>query len=161
MILSCPFRIDKYGSLADLSVMRGQVFYFSDFFLSTGQKVDSGSEIPLRQAQGTVPGISARNDSVPVFRHPKFFVLYTANFYKTHPTAKSPLLQWFQEIKKGEFRNIEEIRSLYPHADKVGRRTVFNIGGNKYRLITRINYLSQKIIISVLTHAEYDKNQWK
>jgi len=84
------------------------------------------------------------------------------DFYKTHPTAKSPLLQWFQEIKKGRFRNIEEIRSLYPHADRVGRRTVFNIGGNNYRLITRINYHSQKIfIIRILTHAEYDKNHWK
>ena len=83
-------------------------------------------------------------------------------FYTVHPTAKSPILHWFQEINKGDFQNIEEIRSLYPHADKVGRRTVFNIGGNNYRLITRINYLSQKVfIICVLTHTEYDKNQWK
>ncbi|QTA88282.1 type II toxin-antitoxin system HigB family toxin [Desulfonema magnum] len=84
------------------------------------------------------------------------------DFYKTHPTAKSSLLQWFQEMKKGQFGNIEEIRSLYPHADKVGRRTAFNIGGNNYRLTTRINYHSQKVfVISVLTHAEYDKNEWK
>ncbi len=84
------------------------------------------------------------------------------DFYKIHPTAKSPLLQWFQEMRKGGFQNIEEIRSLYPHADKVGRRTVFNIAGNNYRLITRINYNTQKVfVISILTHAEYDKNQWK
>lgn len=83
-------------------------------------------------------------------------------FYKIHPIAKSPLLQWFQEIKKSDFRNIEEILSLYPHADKVGRRTIFNIGGNNYRLITRINYRSQKVfIVRILTHSEYDKNQWK
>ena len=84
------------------------------------------------------------------------------DFYKSHPSAKTPLLQWFQEIRKGQFQNIEEIRALYPHADKVGRRTVFNIGGNSYRLITRINYNSQKVfIISILTHTEYDKNLWK
>ena len=83
-------------------------------------------------------------------------------FYTIHPIAKSPLLQWFQEIKKSDFQNIEEIRSLYPHADKVGRRTIFNIGGNNYRLITRINYRSQKVfIVRILTHSEYDKNQWK
>ena len=83
-------------------------------------------------------------------------------FYKAHPQSKTPLLQWFQEIKKGTFRNIAEIRSLYPHADKVGRRTVFNIGGNDFRLITRINYTSQKVfIITILTHAEYDKHHWK
>lgn len=83
-------------------------------------------------------------------------------FYKIHPTSKSSLLKWFQEIKKGSFRNIEEIRLLYPHADKVGRRTVFNIGGNDFRLISRVNYLTQKVfVVCVLTHAEYDKNQWK
>lgn len=84
------------------------------------------------------------------------------DFYTVHPTAKTALLHWFQEIKKGCFQSIEEIRSLYPHADKVGRRTVFNIAGNNFRLITRINYASQKVfIVNVLTHAEYDKNRWK
>ena len=84
------------------------------------------------------------------------------SFYTVHPTSKASLLQWFQEIKKGTFRSIEEIRTLYPHADKVGRRTVFNIGGNNYRLVTRINYSSQKVfIIKIITHAEYDKNHWK
>jgi mRNA interferase HigB len=83
-------------------------------------------------------------------------------FYTIHSTSKSPLLKWFQEIKKGSFQTIAEIRLLYPHADKVGRRTVFNSGGNEYRLITRINYLTQKVfIVRILTHAEYDKNDWK
>ncbi|MBF0350177.1 MAG: type II toxin-antitoxin system HigB family toxin [SAR324 cluster bacterium] len=83
-------------------------------------------------------------------------------FYTIHPLSKSSLTQWFQEIKKGNYQNLEEIRALFPHADKVGRRTVFNISGNHYRLITRINFQTQKVfVISILTHAEYDKNHWK
>ena len=84
------------------------------------------------------------------------------DFYFIHSDAKSSLIEWYQEISKGYYENIEQIRSLYPHADKVGRRTVFNICGNKYRMITRINYLSQKIfVLKILTHSEYDKNNWK
>jgi mRNA interferase HigB len=83
-------------------------------------------------------------------------------FYTVHSVSKSTLLKWFQEIKKGSFQSIAEIRLLYPHADKVGRRTVFNIRGNEVRLITRINYLTQKVfIVRILTPAEYDKNDWK
>ena len=50
----------------------------------------------------------------------------------------------------------------FPHADIVGERTVFNIGGNKYRLIARVNYRTQKVfILAVLTHVDYDKDAWK
>jgi mRNA interferase HigB len=44
----------------------------------------------------------------------------------------------------------------------VDRRTVFNIAGNKYRLIARVNYLSRRIfILHILKHAEYEKGAWK
>jgi mRNA interferase HigB len=62
-------------------------------------------------------------------------------------------------------------RATYPSADGVpirkGRRvvavvTVFNVGGNKYRLLTLVNYGRQTVeVVDVLTHAEYDKEQWK
>ena len=55
-----------------------------------------------------------------------------------------------------------ELRQTFPHADSVGNFTVFNIGGNKYRLITYINYQQQLIFIrDILTHAEYNKENWK
>jgi len=51
---------------------------------------------------------------------------------------------------------------MFPHADSVGDLTVFNIGGNKYRLIVRIRYDFQLINIrAVFTHKEYDKGDWK
>lgn len=50
----------------------------------------------------------------------------------------------------------------FPHADKVGKFTVFNVGGNKVRLIAAIHYNRGKIYIRhVLTHREYDKGAWK
>lgn len=58
--------------------------------------------------------------------------------------------------------NFVELRKIFPSADQVGNFTVFNIGGNKYRLITFIDYTYQKVFIrAVLTHAEYDKDDWK
>lgn len=55
-----------------------------------------------------------------------------------------------------------EVQTAFPQAEAVGNFTVFNIKGNKYRLIVSINYEKQVIYIKyVLTHAEYDKDKWK
>ena len=65
-------------------------------------------------------------------------------------------------MKGNEFSTIEEIRELFPSADKVGKLTVFNIGGNKIRLIAAIHYNRRKVYIrAVLTHKEYDEGKWK
>jgi mRNA interferase HigB len=54
------------------------------------------------------------------------------------------------------------VRRTYSAAEAVGDYTVFNIKGNTYRLIARIEYRLQIIFVkAVLTHAEYDKDQWK
>ena len=60
------------------------------------------------------------------------------------------------------FASLAEVRTVFPTADKVDKFTVFNIGGNKARLITAIHYNRRKVYIrAVLTHEEYDQNQWK
>lgn len=65
-------------------------------------------------------------------------------------------------MKSGSFRSIDELRKVFPTADKVGKLTVFNIGGNKVRLITAMHNNRKKIYIrAVLTHAEYDTGKWK
>ena len=57
---------------------------------------------------------------------------------------------------------IAEIREVFPSADKVGKLTIFNIGGNKIRLAAAIHYNRKKIYIrAVLTHKEYDEGKWK
>ncbi len=61
-----------------------------------------------------------------------------------------------------DFDSIAEIREVFPSADKVGKLTVFNIGGNKVRLVAAIHYNRKKIYIrAVLTHKEYDTEKWK
>ena len=58
--------------------------------------------------------------------------------------------------------SLAEVRTVFPTADKVGKLTVFNIGGNKARLLTAIHYNRHKVYIrAVLTHEAYDQNTWK
>ena len=84
------------------------------------------------------------------------------DFAKIHPDCETALVQWFQEMRRASFSNIQEVRAIFPHADKVGKFAVFNIGGNKGRLIAAIHSNQKKIYIRhVLTHVEYDKGAWK
>lgn len=79
-----------------------------------------------------------------------------------HPDVGAPLDAWFRIAKRALWRDISEVRKTFATADPVERWTVFNIKGNKYRLITEINYRYRRIYIRhVLTHAEYDKGKWK
>ncbi len=60
------------------------------------------------------------------------------------------------------FFDFNELRETFASADYVDGLTVFNIGGNKYRLIASIHYNRRKVYIrNVLTHAEYDREGWK
>ena len=83
-------------------------------------------------------------------------------FAEAHPTATSGLTHWYQALKRSQPANFAELRRVFPHADQVGGLTVFNIGGNKARLIAAIHYNRRKVYIrAVLTHAEYDAGRWK
>jgi mRNA interferase HigB len=62
----------------------------------------------------------------------------------------------------GKLSTLAEMRAVFPHADPVGDLTVFNIAGNKYRLIARVNYRTQKVFVrAILTHGDYDLGRWK
>jgi len=80
-------------------------------------------------------------------------------FWQQHPDARGPLEAWHQEVRKAQWQNPQQIRARYASASFVGRdRVVFNIGGNKYRLVVRINYAVGVIYIRFIgTHAEYDR----
>jgi mRNA interferase HigB len=84
------------------------------------------------------------------------------DFAETHPGAKSALQHWYKLAKKADFKSFAELRKVFPGADQVEHLTVFNIGGNKVRLIAAIHYNRHKIYIrAVLTHREYDEDKWK
>jgi mRNA interferase HigB len=83
-------------------------------------------------------------------------------FAKLHPDTNNALSQWYGLVKGNEFASFVELREMFPSADQVGKLTVFNIGGNKVRLIAAIHYNRQKVYIrAVLTHSEYDEGKWK
>ncbi|HAO11020.1 MAG TPA: hypothetical protein DCQ51_07580 [Planktothrix sp. UBA8407] len=83
-------------------------------------------------------------------------------FAAKYPEAKSALTRWYQIVKAETFNSFAELRREFPSADQVGNLTVFNIGGNKVRLIAAIHYNRQKLYIrAVLTHTEYDRGTWR
>ena len=83
-------------------------------------------------------------------------------FWEKHPDAKARLEAWYMVVRKANWTTPIEMKRVYGNADLVGRRTVSNIAGNKYRLIARVNYISQIVfVLYVLTHSEYDKGSWK
>src|SRR6202140_4775615 len=83
-------------------------------------------------------------------------------FWREDPDAKSSLESWYAVVRSADWKTPVGMKQVYPSADLVGRRTVFNIAGNKYRLIARVNYQTQRVfVLYVLTHAEYDRGVWK
>jgi len=70
-------------------------------------------------------------------------------FADQHPEAASSLAHWYSLAKRNDFSNFAELRAIFPSADKVGNLTVFNIGGNKVRLIAAIT-----IIVARFTFAQ-------
>lgn len=84
------------------------------------------------------------------------------NFLSLHPDSQVALSRWFKIVQRTDFESFADLRSTFPSADLVGDLVVFNIGGNKYRLIASVHFNRGKIYIRhILTHSEYDKGDWK
>jgi mRNA interferase HigB len=81
------------------------------------------------------------------------------DFWEAHPDSEQQLKAWYQETSKAEWTSPNKIKIEYPSASFLAdNRVVFNIKGNHYRLIVKINYDYQMIWIRFIgTHAEYDK----
>ena len=83
-------------------------------------------------------------------------------FSAIHPEAIVALDHWYRVARKAAWENLIDVRKDFPHADVVGPHTVFNAGGNRYRLITHIDYRHKLVLVRhVLTHREYDRGSWK
>ena len=79
-----------------------------------------------------------------------------------HADLEAPLDTWYRSAKKAQWKSLTDVRKTYPHADAVREYTVFNIKGNTYRLIVKINYDTGRVFIRhILTHAEYSRDRWK
>ena len=83
-------------------------------------------------------------------------------FAARHREAAEPLSIWYAIMSKTDFASFAELRRVFGSVDKVGKFTVFDIGGNKFRLIAAVHYNRKKVYIRhVFTHAEYDRDKWK
>ena len=86
---------------------------------------------------------------------------------RTHPEAEASLTRWLSLTRHAVWHSLADVRRTFPHADAVkvasGRAVVvFNIAGNRYRLITAIHYDRQRVfVLRFMPHAEYGKDRWK
>lgn len=84
------------------------------------------------------------------------------DFAAAHPETRTALAHWYRQAKQSDFASFAELRRAFPGVDQVGRLTVFNIGGNKVRLIAAVHYNRRNCYVrAVFTHQEYDVGNWK
>ena len=88
-------------------------------------------------------------------------------YWRRHPTARTSLEEWLTRTRAGQWHTIIDLRRTFPSADPVmvasGRSViVFNIAGNRYRLVTAIHFNTKLVyVLLFLTHAEYSQDAWK
>jgi mRNA interferase HigB len=83
-------------------------------------------------------------------------------FWQQHPDAVEPLRYWHKVVKAAKWQSFADVRKTFASADSYKTLVIFNIAGNKYRLVAKIEYrLSIVFIGKVITHTEYSKDKWK
>lgn len=82
-------------------------------------------------------------------------------FWEAHPEAEPPLRAWWNVVTSTRFENPHQVKQVFGSADFLGdHTTVFDIGGNKFRLVADLRYdlgLGRVYVRHVVTHAEYDR----
>ena len=83
-------------------------------------------------------------------------------FIEKYPDSQSSLETWYQIVRHADYDTFNELKQHFSSADYVDGYVVFNISGNKYRLIAAVHFNRKKIYIrNILTHPEYDRNKWR
>jgi mRNA interferase HigB len=82
-------------------------------------------------------------------------------FWESHPDSESSLRHWITAVESAHWKSFAEVRLLFGSADQVEKFTIFNIAGNKYRLIVVIHYPKTVYVRHMLTHKEYETDKWK
>ncbi len=86
-------------------------------------------------------------------------------FIEAHPedqSAPEAFAKWYDLVRNNRFASFSDVRRTFPSADLVGDVVVFNVRGNRYRLVARFLYEKRRVYVRrVMTHAEYDRGDWK
>jgi mRNA interferase HigB len=83
-------------------------------------------------------------------------------FSAKHPEARTPLDRWYRLRKRALWTSFAEVRQTFSAADLVAPYVVFDIAGNRYRLIAEMNFKARVLFIRhIMTHEEYEKGGWK
>jgi len=80
-------------------------------------------------------------------------------FWERHSDAEPSLRAWYHDVRRADWRSPADVKRVYANASLVGdQRIVFNIGGNKYRLVIAVNYRYHMCYVRFIgTHKEYDR----
>jgi mRNA interferase HigB len=102
---------------------------------------------------------------VNVISRKKLKTFYDKPEHKKHTQAFE---DWYKLSRKARWQNFQDAKSMFGQTDTASdtkskkTATIFDVGGNKYRILTLIDYTRQTMLIThVLTHKEYDKENWK
>jgi mRNA interferase HigB len=83
-------------------------------------------------------------------------------FCKEHPHARASMDRWYRVAKRAIWSSFADVKQSFNTADSVAPYVVFDIGGNKYRLIAQMNFARRVVFIRfIMTHKEYRKAAWK
>jgi mRNA interferase HigB len=83
-------------------------------------------------------------------------------FWQQHPEAENEMREWIKMVRLADWNNFSDVRKTFNHADIYGGCTIFDVGGNKYRIIAKIAYGFKIVYIRfVLTHREYNEKKWQ
>ena len=83
-------------------------------------------------------------------------------FWQHYPEAENSMRDWIKIVRLTNWDNFSDVRKTFNHSDIFGGCTIFDVGGNKYRIIAKIAYEFKIVYIRfVLTHREYDEKKWQ
>jgi mRNA interferase HigB len=84
------------------------------------------------------------------------------DFWEIHPESRSILEGWLLKAKQMTPTSFTEVRQTFGSADYVDGFIIFDVGGNKYRIVAVIHYDKQRLYVrKVMTHSECDRNDWR
>lgn len=84
------------------------------------------------------------------------------DFWEQHPESRQAIEDWFRKASKLKVSSFPALCKTFGSADYVDGFTIFDVGGNRYRIVTVVHYDKQRLYVRhVMTHAEYDLNNWR